>query len=483
MKADQDLRVRQLERALAALRGTHEQVTAQAQRRWHDLSRMTRDLDSAVAKCREAERRADVAEDTARELQGQLDRAIAQRDEARAQWQAIDDEPGRTIKAQEADIASLREALQRMVDQCWRVYCHACAEVADTLDGHAEHCTVPDAVRALAGQGAPRASDLACLLREAAQWVTDADLRASIEEALLAHGWSDDPEGPLAAPASCLQCGDPECPGSPLVPHLCTMRARACRRFVAEQLEGVRAEARELGYALAVHGSLTRDVDIVAVPWTDDAAPAELLVDAVVRAVDGSQHTDPDPGKERPHGRRSWSIVLPGFGNTYLDVSVMPREDPFLADRLKATQRHGCGECARDTGMLEYVTQALCSHHADELRDELAVAREQSADGTLAWPPTVDRIECEDCGLPLEPHDHVRPVAFAHAECPEEAQGPEKTEAPRKGNPVTVEDLHAWLEWMIDAHLGADDCRREIAEMLVKIRNALKVPDATEGND
>lgn len=41
------------------------------------------------------------------------------------------------------------------------------------------------------------------------------------------------------------------------------------------------AVARPLGYAIAVHGSMRRDLDLVAVPWTDDAAPAENLVEAI----------------------------------------------------------------------------------------------------------------------------------------------------------------------------------------------------------
>lgn len=34
------------------------------------------------------------------------------------------------------------------------------------------------------------------------------------------------------------------------------------------------------------------------------------------------------------------------------------------------------------------------------------------------WPRTVDRIECDECGLPFAYLDQVKPVAFAHMECP-----------------------------------------------------------------
>lgn len=96
--------------------------------------------------------------------------------------------------------------------------------------------------------------------------------------------------------------------------------------------------ARKCGYALAVHGTLARDLDLVAVPWTDEATSAETLIMAMLAAF-GWNHihllpaaSDAD-GKEirasghvpaiRPHGRRAWSLH---FDNgLYLDVSVMPR--------------------------------------------------------------------------------------------------------------------------------------------------------------
>jgi hypothetical protein len=95
--------------------------------------------------------------------------------------------------------------------------------------------------------------------------------------------------------------------------------------------------ARKSGYALAVHGSLGRDLDVVAVPWVEDAASPETLILALLAAVgwnrahlhpestnqDGSIHQESGhiPTK-KPHGRRAWSI---NFDNgLYLDVSVMP---------------------------------------------------------------------------------------------------------------------------------------------------------------
>jgi hypothetical protein len=92
--------------------------------------------------------------------------------------------------------------------------------------------------------------------------------------------------------------------------------------------------AREVGYAVAVHGSLGRDLDLVAIPWVEEAVSAEKLILCLLAAVgynarlshrqegkDPTQGNGDIPGK-KPHGRLSWSIH---FDNgLYVDVSVMP---------------------------------------------------------------------------------------------------------------------------------------------------------------
>jgi len=92
--------------------------------------------------------------------------------------------------------------------------------------------------------------------------------------------------------------------------------------------------ARVYGYAIGLHGSMARDLDLIAVPWVDSASPAEVLVEAIREAVDGFIRNDPqhdgnkycqdtcNPG-EKPHGRRAWSIYFSGR-RFYIDLSVMP---------------------------------------------------------------------------------------------------------------------------------------------------------------
>lgn len=83
--------------------------------------------------------------------------------------------------------------------------------------------------------------------------------------------------------------------------------------------------AKRLGYAIALHGSFQRDLDVVAVPWTEDAVSAEELAEALRQEVHGwlQRDQDPCPGK-KPHGRLAWTIhTEDGVG--HIDLSVMPR--------------------------------------------------------------------------------------------------------------------------------------------------------------
>lgn len=83
--------------------------------------------------------------------------------------------------------------------------------------------------------------------------------------------------------------------------------------------------AKRLGYAIALHGSFKRDLDVIAVPWTEDAVSAKELAEALRIEVHGwLMKEDPNP-TVKPHGRLAWSIhTEDGIG--YIDLSVMPRK-------------------------------------------------------------------------------------------------------------------------------------------------------------
>jgi hypothetical protein len=93
--------------------------------------------------------------------------------------------------------------------------------------------------------------------------------------------------------------------------------------------------ARRHGYALAVHGSLHKDFDLVAIPWVDEASNALTLIQAIKKATRTvTQHEKTDHllkdcrPTSKPHGRVAYSLHVTSHGmyGGYLDISVMPRE-------------------------------------------------------------------------------------------------------------------------------------------------------------
>jgi hypothetical protein len=83
---------------------------------------------------------------------------------------------------------------------------------------------------------------------------------------------------------------------------------------------------RNQGYAVAVHGSRVRDLDLIAVPWTEETphtplGVAEIIADAIPGVIQGKP-------EKKPHGRVGFVIaprVCWGFDTWYIDLSVMPR--------------------------------------------------------------------------------------------------------------------------------------------------------------
>lgn len=82
--------------------------------------------------------------------------------------------------------------------------------------------------------------------------------------------------------------------------------------------------AKRLGYAIALHGSFVRDLDVVAVPWTNEAVSAGELAEALRVEVHGWLIKEIKDPAIKPHGRLCWSIhTEDGVG--YIDLSVTPR--------------------------------------------------------------------------------------------------------------------------------------------------------------
>ncbi len=110
-----------------------------------------------------------------------------------------------------------------------------------------------------------------------------------------------------------------------------------CRAYLERRIAAIRAVARACGYAVAVHGSMARDVDLVAVAWTDDAVDATSLMEAVRAAGRGMKLGTHGPAM-KPHGRVAWCIQV-GNG-IVVDLSIVPpRPVPIPSDDSGPEQR------------------------------------------------------------------------------------------------------------------------------------------------
>jgi hypothetical protein len=86
----------------------------------------------------------------------------------------------------------------------------------------------------------------------------------------------------------------------------------------------IRCWAWSYGYAACLHGSFTRDLDVVLVPWTDQATNPAHLVTLLAEHTD-TKLQSPDPG-QKPHGRLCWTLLFKSPGDPrWIDLSVMPR--------------------------------------------------------------------------------------------------------------------------------------------------------------
>jgi hypothetical protein len=93
-------------------------------------------------------------------------------------------------------------------------------------------------------------------------------------------------------------------------------------------------QARAYGFACVLHGSCTRDLDLLLVPWEPNACDED--VEPIVRMLADSEGLRFKDGVEdamkatvdwtdKPHGRRAVSLYFSKFGDPrWIDISVMP---------------------------------------------------------------------------------------------------------------------------------------------------------------
>jgi hypothetical protein len=104
---------------------------------------------------------------------------------------------------------------------------------------------------------------------------------------------------------------------------------RAQQAYIAAVIDEImpplRLAAKAQGYALAVHGSMARDIDLVAIPWTEHAHTPDLMISnfrGILAGIFGSCYVSKEP-TVKPQGRMAWMFHSHTM-NAEIDLSVMP---------------------------------------------------------------------------------------------------------------------------------------------------------------
>jgi hypothetical protein len=94
----------------------------------------------------------------------------------------------------------------------------------------------------------------------------------------------------------------------------------------AYYFEALKDIAKEYGYNLVVHGSMARDLDLIAIPWVDDPKPEFAMIVALTDLLGGRILSG--AGHRLPGGRKSFVINLNrgGYKRTELDEIAEPLE-------------------------------------------------------------------------------------------------------------------------------------------------------------
>ncbi len=87
--------------------------------------------------------------------------------------------------------------------------------------------------------------------------------------------------------------------------------------------------ALKYGYNLVLHGSLNRDLDLIAIPWKQEVLPYGEMVEEFSKCLGGEiMLQDGNKSSGTYHGRRIYIINVNRSGSIdpqyYLDISIMP---------------------------------------------------------------------------------------------------------------------------------------------------------------
>ena len=108
--------------------------------------------------------------------------------------------------------------------------------------------------------------------------------------------------------------------------------------FFKSRMPAIREAAKGCGYAVGLHGSMRRDLDLIAVPWSEKFLSKEDLAVAIHKAACGiAQPKETYVWEQKPLGRVAtsfpicWTEELK-LSNGHIDLSVVPLPEPPKED-------------------------------------------------------------------------------------------------------------------------------------------------------
>ena len=88
----------------------------------------------------------------------------------------------------------------------------------------------------------------------------------------------------------------------------------------------IRKVFSDYGYNVMLHGTATKDLDILAVPWVENCDKDPRAI--VQHICELLKLTPLGPIGVKPHGRRVWTLVMNKFFGDprYIDLGIMPTD-------------------------------------------------------------------------------------------------------------------------------------------------------------
>jgi hypothetical protein len=165
--------------------------------------------------------------------------------------------------------------------------------------------------------------------------------------------------------------------------------------FYACLLPELRQIAIDHGYTLAIHGSMARDLDLIAVPWAEQVQDHEIMVDKMLQAIGGTIFGAmlPQPG-DKPHGRIVYTLSI--LGDWFIDLSVIPK-GPTHPAYIGVTMNNLLWHLAKYGGQI-ISTKDLQPHWIDQARASNRLYVDNQSLGYV-WEPNFKN------GLPETPEE------------------------------------------------------------------------------